>query len=184
MNATMTSPLEFLERLESETTDKQTAEKIRDYMIQIGTWEKVSEPVHVPKNPEVSEQIVYNAVKCEECKEIIQSYHGHDYKTCSCDNQAMVDGGLNYARYGAVDMGKITKITYTTGDPFDLIRAFFCWGTYGKYADQPLKYIKLKDMSDEHVRAVIVWKGVQPWIIDLMKQEIDYRAEFNISITE
>lgn len=184
MAKTQISPVEFLERIEAETTDKNTALKIRNYMIANGVWSNNDQPLIIPKNPEVSEQIVYNAVICLACNETIVSYYGHDYKTCGCENQAMVDGGLDYARYGAVDMDKIQKITYTTEGPFDLVREFFAWGSYGKDGRQTRKDIKLKDMSDEHVRAVIVYKGVRSWVVDLMKKELDYRTEFNISITD
>ena len=52
-------------------------------------------------------QLIYNAVTCTECKEILVSYSVHDYKTCSCPNDAMVDGGLSYSRHGEKDMDKI-----------------------------------------------------------------------------
>ena len=52
-------------------------------------------------------QIVYNAIDCLDCGETIVSYHRHDYKTCGCRNQATVDGGNDYLRYGAVDFNKI-----------------------------------------------------------------------------
>lgn len=175
---------DFLEELEAHTTDKQTAKSIQKYMTENNLWKIPTPPQHIPKDPEVDQQIAYNAVKCLVCNETIVSRSVHDYKTCGCENEAMVDGGNEYARYGAVDMSKITKITYTTDDPFDLLREFVSWGSYGKDGNQPLKYIKLKDMTDEHLRAVIVYPRGAKWIKDLMKQEIDYREEFNISITE
>lgn len=179
---------DFLEKLEAMTQDKATAKSIREFMKEHDLWKIPTPPQkvkHIPeKEPEVSEQIVYNAVRCDVCEVTINSTYVHDYKTCGCENKAMVDGGLDYARYGAVDINKITKITYTDNDPHDLIREFFAWGSYGKAGDQPRQYIKLKDMSDEHIRAVIVYKGVRPWVVKLMKQEIDYREEFNISITD
>jgi hypothetical protein len=35
------------------------------------------------------------------------------------------------------------------------IREWMHWGTYGKNGDQPLKYVLLKDMSDEHIQAIL-----------------------------
>lgn len=172
----------FLENLEAHTTDKETAKAIRQYMTDNNLWQ-IPTPGHV-ETPEVSEQIVYNAVKCLVCNEVLVSRSVHDYKTCECTNEAMVDGGNDYARYGAVDINLIDKITYTTEDPFDLLREFVAWGSYGKDGKQPLTYIKIKDMSDEHLRAVITYPHGATWMKDLMKQEIDYREEFNISITD
>jgi len=45
-------------------------------------------------------QIVYNAIDCLDCGSTIVSYNRHDYKTCGCRNQATVDGGDDYLRYG------------------------------------------------------------------------------------
>lgn len=44
-------------------------------------------------------RLVKNALKCLKCGDILESKHRHDYKTCSCDN-AMIDGGLDYQRWG------------------------------------------------------------------------------------
>lgn len=38
-------------------------------------------------------------IQCLVCGDIIESYHRHDYKHCSCGN-AMIDGGSDYLRYG------------------------------------------------------------------------------------
>lgn len=187
MTAELSKISDFLEDVEALTTDKATAKKIRDFMTNEGLW-KIPTPApkveHATRDPQVYEKIVYNAVKCNVCNQTIVSYHTHDYKTCGCDNEAMVDGGLSYARYGAKDMSKITKYTYTDQDPHDLIRNFVAWGTYGKKGDEPLKYVFIKDMSDDHLRAVIDYPRGAEWIKNLMKQEIDYREEFNISITD
>lgn len=44
---------------------------------------------------------------CLECGKIIESKHTHDYQTCGCPNDAMIDGGNEYLRYGAKDIKKI-----------------------------------------------------------------------------
>jgi len=38
-------------------------------------------------------------IKCLKCGDIIQSYHRHDFKWCSCEN-VFIDGGNDYMRYG------------------------------------------------------------------------------------
>ena len=42
-------------------------------------------------------KIKSNKIQCNKCKDIIESYHGHDFKWCSCESVA-VDGGKNYLR--------------------------------------------------------------------------------------
>lgn len=43
------------------------------------------------------EIIIYNAIKCKKCGEIIESKHRHDFKFCKCGAVA-VDGGHDYLR--------------------------------------------------------------------------------------
>ncbi len=39
-------------------------------------------------------------VECPVCKKRMFSFYRHDYKTCGCPNDTMVDGGRDYLRYG------------------------------------------------------------------------------------
>ena len=48
-----------------------------------------------------------NVVHCLLCDKYLISQHVHDYKTCGCPNDTMVDGGYDYLRYGGKDMDKI-----------------------------------------------------------------------------
>lgn len=41
-----------------------------------------------------------HGVECPKCKKRMFSFHVHDYKTCGCPNDTMVDGGRDYLRYG------------------------------------------------------------------------------------
>lgn len=49
-----------------------------------------------------AQKLKRNAVQCLVCGYIIESTHRHDNKRCKCGN-AMVDGGLEYLRYGTRD---------------------------------------------------------------------------------
>ena len=46
-------------------------------------------------------------VKCLSCGVILESTHRHDYKTCSCENKTMVDGGSDYLRMGGKNMSLV-----------------------------------------------------------------------------
>lgn len=41
--------------------------------------------------------IKHNRIKCLKCGDVIESFHGHDFKYCKCKSVA-VDGGKNYLR--------------------------------------------------------------------------------------
>jgi hypothetical protein len=121
-------------------------------------------------------QLVYNAVTCLDCLDTIVSYHRHDYKTCRCPNEAMVDGGTDYARYGAMDMKKIVHHEVFADDDFQLVRQYATRGSRGKDGMQPLTYIPLKDMDDDYLQAVLEYGGAE-WHLDLIRKEIKYRED-------
>lgn len=121
-----------------------------------------------------NKQIVYNSVTCQECNETIVSYHRHDYKTCSCPNQAMVDGGTAYLRYGAKDMNKIKIFAVYADEPFEIVREYATRGSRGVDGKQPLTWIPLSKMEDEHLEAVLDYGGPD-WHLDLIRKEIEYR---------
>lgn len=119
-------------------------------------------------------KIVYNAVRCLKCNETIESHHVHDYKHCSCGN-AMVDGGMDYERYGG-EYNTIEKITIYADDDFEAVRYYATRGSRGKDGKQPLSYIAICDMDDDHLNAVLKHGGAD-WHIDLIKKEIEYRKD-------
>jgi len=119
-------------------------------------------------------QIVYNSITCDECGETIVSYHRHDYKTCGCPNEAMVDGGTEYLRYGAKNMSKIKQFAVYTEDDFEIVRSHATRGSRGKDGTEPLSWIAICDMDDEYLEAVLDYGGAD-WHLDLIKKEIEYR---------
>lgn len=175
---------DFLEELEAMTEDKSTAKAIRMFMKEQGLWKIPTPPQTSVPETVVSTKIVHNAVHCHVCDKTIISYHTHDYKTCGCENEAMVDGGLAYARFGAKDMDKITKITYTDQDPHEVIRNYVLWGTYGKNGNEPLRYVYVSDMSDEHIRAILGFQKGALWMKQILQNELVYRALNQFSIED
>ena len=128
-------------------------------------------------------QIVYNSVTCQECNKTIVSYYRHDYKTCLCPNNAMVDGGTDYLRYGAKDMSKIKIFAVYADDNFQIVRKFATRGGRGKDCKEPLKYVAIADMNDNWLEAVLDY-GDADWHLDLIRQEIEFRKNNGISIKE
>ena len=121
-------------------------------------------------------QIVYNSVKCLECNKVLVSRHVHDYVTCGCPNDAMVDGGNDYGRYGAMDMDKIeTKYIYADDD-FEVVRKYAVRGSRGIDGKQPLTWIPIAYMDDDYLQAVLEY-GSAHWQVDLINKEIKYRKD-------
>jgi len=121
-------------------------------------------------------QIVYNSVKCLECNKVLVSRHVHDYVTCGCPNDAMVDGGNDYGRYGAMDMDKIETHYVYADDDFEIVRKHAVRGSRGKDGKDPLTWIAIADMDDDHLQAVLDYGGVN-WHLVLIRKEIEYRKD-------
>jgi len=121
-------------------------------------------------------QIVYNAIKCLECGETIASRSRHDYVTCRCPNEAMVDGGNEYERYGAKDMDKIEAKYIYADDDFEIVRKYATRGSRGVDGRQPLKYIAICDIDDDYLRAILEYGGPK-WHLDIIIKEIKYRED-------
>ncbi len=63
------------------------------------------------------EVVLKNSIQCLDCEAILVSTHRHDYRTCDCPNQAMVDGGKEYLRRGAKDLERIKELSITETRP-------------------------------------------------------------------
>lgn len=151
--------------------------------------EITSKMLEIQNSPNENRQLVYNAVKCLECGETIESANRHDYKTCSCENQAMVDGGLDYVRYGAKDMSKVVTISHYYDEPHDIIRNFAFRSGHGKDGKGPYQITRIADMSDEYLKSAmeyLIKLGIsrKSWALDILYKELGYRTTHNISIKE
>jgi hypothetical protein len=86
----------------------------------------------------------------------------------------MVDGGIDYIRYGGKDMTKVNHHAVYADDDFEIVRKYATRGSRGKDGLQPLSYIAICDMDDDYLQAVVEYGGAD-WHIDLIKKEIKYR---------
>lgn len=129
------------------------------------------------------QQLVYNSVTCTECKTTLVSYYRHDFKVCGCPNNTYVDGGVSYVRNGGKDLSKVIPLLVFTDDDFEVVRQYATRGARGKNGDEPLTWIPLCKMTDEHLENVIVFGGA-PWHLELISKELQYRYKNGISISD
>jgi hypothetical protein len=133
------------------------------------------------------EQILLNRVQCKNCGEVLISYNRHDYKTCGCENETMVDGGIAYQRYGGKDLDLVDRSStiYISNDHM-MNRSAAHWGNRGKDGKSPLSYKSVAEMSNDHLENIIkdMSGKIAPWIEEIMKKEIEYRITNNITIDD
>ena len=63
-----------------------------------------------------------------------------------------VDGGTEYIRSSSTGL---TWAGYYENDNFGDIRQVWDWASYGKNGKEPKKYILLKDLSEDHIHAIL-----------------------------
>lgn len=123
--------------------------------------------------------IVHSQVTCLECGEVLVSQHRHDYKTCSCPNETMVDGGNAYVRFGGKDLSKVDAFTVLDTDDFKFVRRYASRGGRGIDGKEPLTWTKLCDMNDQWLQAVLDYypEGTENPHLTLIRKEIEYRKK-------
>lgn len=116
---------------------------------------------------------------------ILHSKHRHDFveHVDEQGNYYACDGGNGY--YIRTSGNLIDRCVRST-DPFELQREFFLWASYGKDGKQDKKYISLKDLTDEHLAAIIETQAhIRDTCVEvLMLAEVEYRKEHGIEVTE
>lgn len=121
---------------------------------------------------------------------ILISRHRHDYVTYTDDNglEYMVDGGTDYLRRTIQYEAPYKELSLYTDDPFEEIRKHYCRGGRGKDGKQPLKWIPIAEMSDEHLEATIQYnleRNMESSTSTMLYvKEQDYRKEHSISIPD
>ena len=113
---------------------------------------------------------------------ILESMNRHDYVTYIDANgkEYMVDGGLDYLRRNIHDDAPYEELSLVSTDEHSVIREVFKWGTYGIDGKQKLKYVILKDMSWDHIEAILETQvHVRDHIRQLFMNELDYRGKNN-----
>ena len=120
--------------------------------------------------------IVYNAIRTPDGT-IIESRTRHDYVTHIDKNgkEYSVDGGIDYLRGSTKDC---TELHIYSDDPHVDVREAFRWGTYGVDGKAKLRYVLLKDLSTEHIEAILNTVTFLPeWRQDIFKAELLYRRD-------
>lgn len=98
---------------------------------------------------------VLNAIRTPDGT-VLRSRHRHDFQTHVDANGEtyMVDGGLDYLKR-SVNAAPYEELSMDSSAPFEAIREALEWGTYGKSGKDPLRYVKLSEMSNDHIQSIL-----------------------------
>jgi hypothetical protein len=144
----------------------------------VESWEQKTEPSYRPR-------LLLNRIRTPDGT-VLTSYTVHDYRTYTDVNglEYMVDGGLEYLRRNVHENAPYEELSVTDEADHEQQREAMCWGTYGKYGDQPLHYVPICKMADGHIKAIIEHNMGADWVRQILQNELDYRVTNNISITD
>ena len=67
---------------------------------------------------------------------------------------------------------------------FSFLRTVVRWGTLGKDGKQPVKYVAIANMSDDHLHAVINTQPAHKEILFLMQRELAFRQKHKMKVEE
>ena len=100
----------------------------------------------------MNNRIIYNAIRTPDGT-VLESRHVYDYKTHTDKNGEvyMVEGGLEYL-LPSCNTHTAEELAVYLEDGHEAVREVATWGSYGKNGDEPLKYILIKDMTEEHIQ--------------------------------
>lgn len=124
------------------------------------------------------EKLVANKIRTPDGT-ILESMHRHDYVTYVDANgkEYMVDGGLDYTRRIIHDDAPYTELSVYATDSHEVIRESFKWGTRGVSGTDPLKWVLLKDLTTDHIHAILDTQRLPDHMIKLFNDELDTRDE-------
>lgn len=112
------------------------------------------------------------------CKDgyILHSRHRHDFQFHQDSNGEAfyIDGGTEYLKHS----GNMEPLLVYTNDPHELIRDNFEWTSYGINGDEPAKRQLLKELTVDHMNAILrTQKHLPEYILGLFRNEIQYRND-------
>lgn len=103
----------------------------------------------------MEKQLIYNAIRTPDGT-VLVSYHRHDYVSHIDANGEYYanDGGTDYLRR-TVNKVPAEDLSLYDDAPFEVLREFIHRGGRGKSGNDPLKYVKLSEVNDEWLQAII-----------------------------
>lgn len=129
---------------------------------------------------ETQRTLLKNSIITPDGTELVSRYR-HDFVEYTDKNGQYyaIDGGNAYQRllFDKEDF-KINTVYFE--DDIETKRESFEWGSYGVNGDEPKSYIKLKDMTTDHIEAIIrTQTQLSKTTIDLFKEELEFREKLD-----
>lgn len=131
------------------------------------------------------EQILVNSMKTPDGT-IIRSRFRHEYSSHRDRDTFEIyvtDGGLSYFHRSQNDFeAEDLSIVVDELIPHSIVREYMVWGTRGKDGKSPLKFVSVKDMTTDHIEAVIETQvQINAFFRQSFQKELEWRRKKNTS---
>lgn len=131
-------------------------------------------------------RIVHNSIRTPDGT-VLVSRSVHDYVTHIDKNghEYMVDGGISYLRRNIVEEAPYEELSLYVDDSHEQIRESVTWGTYGKSGTDVFKLKLIKDLTNDHVNAILKTQlQLSEEIRQMFRDELEFRRKTNTIINE
>lgn len=107
----------------------------------------------------MEKQLIHSSIRTPDGT-ILVSRHRHDYVGHLDKNGEtyILDGGLEYIKT-SVNIAPAEDLSLYDDEPHEIIREYLERGGRGKNSDEELKYVKLKDIDNSWLQAIIVYEN-------------------------
>ena len=104
-------------------------------------------------------QLIYNAIRTPDGT-ILVSHHRHDYvaHTDANGDYYSNDGGTEYIRR-SVNKIPAEDLSLYDDEPFEVLREHIFRGTFGEFGNESFRYVKLSEIDDEWLGAIIDYEN-------------------------
>ena len=118
-------------------------------------------------------KLLVNSAKCLLCQDVILSRSVHDFRSCKCGNIS-VDGGREYCHFNW-KTDEWQDLCVEDDENHQTRREHLTWGSWGKSGKGPFRLIKIKDLTDDHLAAIIRTQDLKGLYKEVMHEEALYR---------
>jgi hypothetical protein len=121
--------------------------------------------------------IMYNAIQTPDGT-VLESRDRWDFNSYidANGNVYAVDGGLDYLKR-SFKVNDYKELSLDDTAPHKVLRQAVTWGTRGTEGTEELQYVKVADLSDDHIKAILnTQHRAYPQIIQLLRNELIYRG--------
>ena len=129
--------------------------------------------------------IIQNGIQVIKTGKIYLSNHVHDYQEIEVGfgQSVIIDGGCEYIKRGGNEDCQYYINNISLDDELhseEEIQQKLCWGTRGKNGKQPLEYKFIKDLTLDHLNAIIEYSKtniINPLHLDAIKYWQEIKVE-------